>query len=153
MSVRPFLHRLRGVRIGKNVFIGDDVYLENEYPDRVEIGDNTVLSVRSLILAHTMGVGAVSIGRNVWIGPGAMIICAQGRKLTIGDGAVISNGSTVSHNVAPQIIMASPRSKPVGRATSPLTGPNRFVRFVAGLRPLPKVGKGTETPPAAAPPS
>ena len=36
-SVRPFLHRLRGVKIGRRVFIADDVYLENEYPERVEI--------------------------------------------------------------------------------------------------------------------
>src|SRR5580704_1064032 len=39
-SFRPLLHRLRGVSIGKNVFIGDDVYLENEYPECVEIQDN-----------------------------------------------------------------------------------------------------------------
>jgi serine acetyltransferase len=147
MSLRPFLHRLRGVRLGKNVFIGDEVYLENEYPERVEIGDNTVLSVRSLIIAHTQGVGAVSIGRNVWIGPGAMVICAEGRELTIGDGAVISNGSTVSHSVAPGIIMAPPRSRPIGRATFPLTGPDAFARFVAGLRPLPREGNETEATP------
>lgn len=145
-SLRPFLHRLRGVRLGKNVFIGDDVYLENEYPERVEIGDNTILSVRSLILAHTQGLGAVTIGRNVWIGPGAMVICAQGRKLTIGDGAVIRNGAMVSHNVAAEIIMAPPRSRPIGRATSPLTGRGAFGRFVAGLRLLPREGTATETP-------
>jgi hypothetical protein len=27
MTVRPFLHRLRGVKIQKNVWIGDDVYI------------------------------------------------------------------------------------------------------------------------------
>lgn len=147
MSLRPFLHRLRGVRLGKNVFIGDDVYLENEFPERVEIGENTVLSVRSLILAHTQGVGAVSIGRNVWIGPGAMVICSQGKELTIGDGAVIGNGSMVSHNVAPEIIMAPPRSRPIGRATIPLTGPDAFAGFVSGMRPLPRERKATEATP------
>ena len=33
-SVRPFLHRLRGVKIYGDVFIGDEVYIENEYPMR-----------------------------------------------------------------------------------------------------------------------
>jgi hypothetical protein len=31
--MRPFLGRLRGVEIRNRVFIGDDVYLENEYLD------------------------------------------------------------------------------------------------------------------------
>src|SRR5262249_7048085 len=37
-TLRPALHRWRGVAIGHNVFIGDDVYLENEFPELVEIG-------------------------------------------------------------------------------------------------------------------
>ena len=36
-SLRPFLHKLRGVRIQGDVFIGDDVYIENEYPECIEI--------------------------------------------------------------------------------------------------------------------
>ena len=36
-SVRPLLHRLRGVRIHGTIFIGDEVYLENEYPEAIEI--------------------------------------------------------------------------------------------------------------------
>ena len=33
-SAAPLLHRLRGVKITGKVFIGDDVYIENEYPRR-----------------------------------------------------------------------------------------------------------------------
>lgn len=144
MSLRPFLHRLRGVNVGQNVFIGDDVYLENEYPERVSIGDRTVLSIRSVIIAHTQGVGEITIGRNVWIGPGVMVICTQGRKLTIGEGAVISHGAVVGHNVAPEIIIAPPRSVAIGRATYPMTGPGGFAKFVAGMRLLSQEEKGTE---------
>jgi len=36
-SFQPFLHKLRGVTIHGRVFIGDQVYLENEYPEMVEI--------------------------------------------------------------------------------------------------------------------
>ena len=36
---RRFLHRCRGMKVGAEVFIGDDVYLENEYPERIEIQD------------------------------------------------------------------------------------------------------------------
>jgi len=41
-SLRPFLHGLRGVKIHGTVFIGDDVYLENEYPECVEIHDGAL---------------------------------------------------------------------------------------------------------------
>lgn len=34
-SFRPFLHKLRGVKIHGTVFIGDQVYLESEYPSAV----------------------------------------------------------------------------------------------------------------------
>jgi acetyltransferase-like isoleucine patch superfamily enzyme len=144
MSLRPFLHRLRGVQLGRNVFIGDDVYLENEYPEKVSIGDCTVLSIRSIIIAHTQGIGEISIGRNVWIGPGAMVICTQGRKLTIGEGAVISHGAVVGHNVAREIIIAPPRSVAIGRATYPMTGPDGFAKFVGGMRLLSQEEKGAD---------
>jgi len=151
MSLRPFLHRLRGVRLGQDVFIGDEVYLENEFPEKVSIGDRTVLSVRSIIIAHTQGVGEVTIGRNVWIGPGSMVICTQGRKLTIGEGAVISHGAVVGHNVAREIIIAPPRSMAIGRATYPMTGPGGFAKFVEGMRLLSQEEKGTETRPHESP--
>ena len=37
-SLRPLLHRWRGVSVGRDVFIGDEVYLESEYPEAIEIG-------------------------------------------------------------------------------------------------------------------
>src|SRR5262245_58162127 len=50
--LRVQLHRWRGVRIGSNVFIGDEVYLENNHPDRIEIGDNVQIGIRTIIMAH-----------------------------------------------------------------------------------------------------
>ena len=41
-GLRIALHRFRGVTIGTGVFIGDDVYLENEYPERLEIHDGVL---------------------------------------------------------------------------------------------------------------
>ena len=45
-TFRPYLHKLRGVKIYGNVFIGDDVYLENEYPEAVEIHDGAGIALR-----------------------------------------------------------------------------------------------------------
>jgi hypothetical protein len=52
MSVRVWLHRLRGVKIGRNVWIGYDVVLETSRPDLIAIGNNTVISVRAMLIAH-----------------------------------------------------------------------------------------------------
>ena len=52
-SLRPFLHRLRGVKIHGKVYIGDDVYLENEYPECIEIHDEVQIGLRTTVIAHT----------------------------------------------------------------------------------------------------
>jgi acetyltransferase-like isoleucine patch superfamily enzyme len=135
-SLRPFLHRMRGVKIGKNVFIGDDVYLENEYPELVELLDNTIISTRCTILAHTRGVGRVTIGPNVLIGPGVQIVCPVGKALKIGEGSVISTGSVISSSVAPKMLIAPPRSVGIGTITVPWNASGSFEQFVAGIRPL-----------------
>ena len=62
-TLRPMLHRLRGVKIGRRVFIGDDVYLDNEYPEAIEIGDDVQISIRAVVIAHTRGAGRVIIAR------------------------------------------------------------------------------------------
>src|SRR5262245_46142038 len=59
-SFRPSLHRLRGVKIHGKVFIGDDVYLENEYPECVEIHDGVQIGLRTTIISHTRGPSASS---------------------------------------------------------------------------------------------
>jgi len=150
-SLRPLLHRMRGVRLGKNVFIGDDVYLENEYPERVTIMDNTIISTRSMILCNTRGSGQVIIGPDVLIGPGAMLICPTKKTLSIGAGAVITNGSLVTSSVAPQLLIAPPRSVAIGRATVPWCKSATIEQFVLGIRPLRPTDKGPG--PAAAPPA
>ena len=60
-TIRPFLHRLRGVRIGRKVFIANEVYLENHYPECVEIRDGAQLGIRSIVIAHNRGAGKVVI--------------------------------------------------------------------------------------------
>ena len=88
--VRPFTHRLRGVKLGKDVWIGEEVYLENNYPDRIEIGDETQLAMQVIVLTHFRGPGRVIIGPRVWVGTRSLIAAAHEQTLTIGEGAVIA---------------------------------------------------------------
>ena len=99
-TLRPFLHRLRGAKIHGKVFIGDDVYLENEYPERVEIHDGAAILVRSTLIAHfdyrePGGQGKIIIEKNAVILANCTIVCSPGHSLTIGEGSVISAGSVV----------------------------------------------------------
>ena len=135
-SLRPALHRLRGVTIGHDVFIGDDVYLENEYPEAIEIQDGVQISLRAVVIAHTRGPGKVIIERNAYLGPSAMLITSSGRTLKIGEGAVIGAGVVITSDVGPQLFIPSPQSKAVAKATVPLSTANTIGDFVRGLVPL-----------------
>ena len=135
VSLRPALHRLRGVAVGRNVFIGDEVYLENEYPECIEIGDSSEIGLRTVILAHLRGPGRVVIGRNVWIGPCCLIASANGRTLTIGDGAVIAGACAITADVAERAFIKAPVAAPAGIAQVPLAT-STYQQFLLGLRPI-----------------
>jgi GNAT superfamily N-acetyltransferase/serine acetyltransferase len=129
-TLRPALHRLRGVAIGQNVFIGDDVYLENEFPELVEIGDCTAIGLRTAIIAHVgrpdektgLVAGRIVIGKNVWIGACSFIATSPGTSLTIGDGAVIGACSViVNKNIRPHAFVLPPVTEQVGAERGTLT--------------------------------
>ena len=144
-TLRPALHRLRGVKVGRGVFIGDDVYLENEYPELVEIGDGSAIGLRSVILAHVgqLGIntgkisGRVQIGKNVWIGACSFIAASPGASLTIGDGAVIGACSVIINSSVPaQAFVRAPTAPQVGIARVSLASAISYAQFLAGLRNL-----------------
>jgi serine acetyltransferase len=138
-TLRPFLHRLRGVKIDGTIFIGDDVYLENEFPECVEIHSGAGIALRSTIVAHlgwTGGSGKIIIGKNAMIAAGCMIVCSAGQTLTIGEGAVLAAGSVVANDVPAHTLCAGPRIHPVADVTVPFTIHTTYQDFLHGLRPF-----------------
>ena len=135
-SIRPSLHRLRGVIVGKDVFIGDDVYLENEHPEAVEIQSGVQISVRAIILAHTRGSGRVVIQKNAFIGPNSVIATSGNRTLRIGEGAVIGAGVVVTRDVPAHVLVTSMTAIPVARVSVPLTRVEKMEDFLRGLVPI-----------------
>ncbi len=135
-GVRVFLHRCRGVRIGENVFIGDDVYLENEYPTQVEIGDGVQIAPRTLILAHFRGPGKLIIEKNVYIGPCCVISAPGGKVVTIGEGAVLSAGSVVNADVPPFTLVGAIAAEPLARVGKPANQVKSYEDFVSNLFPI-----------------
>jgi acetyltransferase-like isoleucine patch superfamily enzyme len=144
-SLRPFLHRMRGVKIQGRVFIGDDVYLENEYPECVEIHDGAGIGLRSTLVAHSGDTGErgkIVIGKNAAIMSCCTVICSAGQTLTIGEASVLSAGSVVTNDIPPHTLCAGPRVRAVATVTVPYTLEANHKDFVRGLRPLRVTDKG-----------
>src|SRR5258708_28155532 len=55
-SLRVWLHRWRGVKIGSGVQIGTDVILETAYPRWISIGNGVQIGTRTTVLAHIHGL-------------------------------------------------------------------------------------------------
>lgn len=137
-TLRPWLHRLRGARIGKNVWIAQLVYLDELHPKDVSIGDNCTIGFRSSIFTHfywgprrPVSNGKVVIEKDVFIGPHCVIL----PNVKIGEGAVIRAGSVISRNVPPRAFWGAPPSEFLGVATVALTAEHSYEEFARGLRP------------------
>ena len=133
---RPFLHRLRGVQIGKDVFIGDEVYLDNEYPERIEIQDGVQISIRATILAHTRGPGRVILERDAYIGPHVLLVTSEGKVLRIGEGAVVGAGCVITKDVESHTFVMGEFGKAIAEVRLPLSRADRLEDFIKGLAPL-----------------
>jgi acetyltransferase-like isoleucine patch superfamily enzyme len=113
------LHRKRGVKIGKDVFIGEDVHLDLFHPDLITIEDNVSIGMRTMIFAHRSHWSPflsklypkieepVVLGKGSWIAPGCIIL--PGVK--IGENSVVGAGSVVIKDVDPFTIVAGSPAK------------------------------------------
>jgi len=135
-SLRPFLHKLRGVRITGRVFIGDDVYMENEYPECIELHDGAQIALRTILIAHTRGPGRIVVGKNAFIGANCVVATSPGKTLTIGEGAVIATSSVIASDVSAYTLVANEKAQPRAKVTVPLALETSYDSFLDGLRPL-----------------
>lgn len=141
-SLRPWLHRIRGAKIGKNVWIAEFVYIDAPNPEALSIGDNCTIGLRTSIFTHryrgsrrpSSGMSVV-IEKDVCIGPHCVIL----ENVRIGEGAVIKAGTVVSRNVPARAFWGPPPAKILAEATIPLTPPQyTYEDFLRGLRPFSK---------------
>ena len=97
---RRWLFRQLGMRLGKNVTIASGVTLDYFFPELIEIGDNTIVGMDTMILAHEFlhdrwRCGKVSIGMNVLLGAQSTVLAG----VTIGDNVQIAAMSLVNKSV------------------------------------------------------
>lgn len=110
-QITTFLHRLRGVKIGKGSKISRTVQIDDSNPSMVEIGRNVWVTAGVMILCHQRDLDYYEVGKPVMdcplkisevvikdgahIGIGAIIMPG----VTIGKGAVIGAGAVVTKDI------------------------------------------------------
>ena len=146
-SLRVALHRARGVKIGKDVWIGYDVILDTSRPDLITIEDGVTLSVRAMVIAHFRENRGVKIERDVFVGPGAIIL----PNVVIGQGSVVTAESVVTRSVPPQTMVQGNPAIPMASCGKPLGLKTTVKEFTRHLRPLPSKRRPAEGGPTGAP--
>lgn len=132
-TIRVMLHRARGVRIGKDVFIGLNAILETAYPQLITIEDRVVIGIRVTVVAHMQELKqGVRIEQDAYIGPGVIIL----PNVTIGRGAVVTAGSVVTRSVLPMSVVQGNPAVPVATCGVPLTQWTSMKEFRRKLKPF-----------------
>jgi len=120
--LRSIFHRARGAKIGKDVYIGSLVILEDAYPEYITIEDRVQVSAGAKIIAHDSSfhnvfdgrlptyIGPVVIKRGAYIGSGALILPG----VSIGENAIIGAGAVVTSTVPARSIAIGVPAKIVG---------------------------------------
>ncbi len=93
-----------GMTVGKNCSFFSTSTIDSSWPWLISFGDNVTVSTNVTILAHDASpnvvglgtkLGRVTVGHNVFIGTGVVILC----DTTIGDNVIIGAGSVVSGKI------------------------------------------------------
>jgi len=139
-TIRPWIHKFRGAKIGNHVWISQYVYIDEIHPEALTIHDNCTIGLRTSIITHfywgsrrlKTNKGEVVIEKDVFIGPHCLIL----PNVRIGEGSVIKAGTVVSTNVPPFTFYGSSHPEALAKITVPLTSEHTDEEFIAGLRPI-----------------
>ncbi len=140
-TVRVALHRARGVRIGRNVWIGYDAILDTSRPHLITLEDGCSIGIRATIIAHFREMRGVTVEQDAFIGPGVIVLPG----VVIGRGAVVTAGSVVTRSVDPMTVVQGNPAVPIARSGIPLGINVTMKQFSRNLKPI--------QPPAASPPN
>lgn len=115
-QVTTFIHRLRGVHVGRGSKIARTVIIDDSRPDLITIGRNVWVTAGCQLLCHQRDLLQYEVGKPVMdlelkyapivikdgahIGIGSIIMPG----VTIGDGAVIGAGSVVTKDIPPHCV-------------------------------------------------
>lgn len=124
-KLRPKLMRKMGCHVGKDVFVGDHVRIDQGHADLIYIDDRAHITGGCRLLCHQRDLrgyrkgddaaklpyrlGEIHIGKGVMIGMESLIMPG----VTIGDGAIIGAYSLVTKDIPPYTIATGRPAKVV----------------------------------------
>lgn len=102
IRAKNVVYRRLGVDIGDETVIAPDVVVDPFHPEKISIGDGTIVGWGTKLLTHEgyadeWHVGPVDIGDDVTLGHGS----STRPGVTIGDGATVAANSFVNRDVEP----------------------------------------------------
>lgn len=120
-KMRCRLERLRGVKMGKHIFMGGGSVLDRVRPDLITVEDYVSIAGGVYILTHSnpttplreiLGpksnvVAPVHIKRGAWIAINVVILPG----VTIGECAIVASGSVVTKDVPPYTLVGGSPAK------------------------------------------
>lgn len=136
-NIRIYIHRIRGVKIANNVFIGQHVHIDNTLPSSVYIGNNSQLSMNVTIISHFRELGrnekySVYIDDDCFVGVGVIIL----PSVNIGKGSVIATGSVVSTSIPNNSFVIGNPAIIKAKVGKPLLATTSWSDFIRHLKPL-----------------
>lgn len=119
--LRIVLQKLRGVKFqdARKVFIGEDVFIDEVFPELVTVGCNVMITEGVMIFTHlydptysghAMKVKPIKIEDDVFIGARSIIL----NGVTLGRGCVVGAASVVTRDVLPNVVVAGNPARQVG---------------------------------------
>jgi acetyltransferase-like isoleucine patch superfamily enzyme len=136
-TLRVRLHRARGVKIGRNVWIGYDVVLDTSRPELITIEDGASIGMRVTIIAHFRETSGVRIEKDAFIGPSVTILPG----VVVGEGAVVTAGSVVTRSIPAMMFAQGNPAVPIARCGVALTPGISVKEFSRKLKALPNSPK------------
>jgi len=114
-ELRVALQRARGVKIGKNVYLGFSVYIDHLHPELVTIEDEVCIGHRSMVYTHSNAgwcteikekyfpsyVAPTTFKKGAWVTTGCTILAG----VTVGEVSVVGAGSVVRRDVLPYTLV------------------------------------------------
>jgi len=117
-GIRVYLQKKRGVKIGKNVAITEEIFFDELFPHLITIEDNAAIAPQALILTHTRPpinhkdvqdsyAAPVIIKEGAWIATRATILPG----VVVGEGAIVGACSLVKNDVPPNTFVGGVPAK------------------------------------------
>lgn len=119
LPVKNWIYRrILKMKVGRQTSFALMVMVDVFFPERITVGNNSIIGYNTTILTHEYlideyRIGRVIIGDNVMIGANSTILPG----VTIGDGAVIAAGSVVHKDVRPHAFVGGNPLRELKRRT------------------------------------